>query len=151
MSLTHDTIRLRRRFAAPRAEVFEAWAEKERLEAWSYPGDETWTSRIEENAFHEGGAKRVRFGPTGDAPYLEDARYLSISPGRHIINSERILGGDGRLISVSVITIEFHDAGPDCELTVTDQITLLDGRDTPEQRRAGWGEVMDRLGGFLAG
>jgi uncharacterized protein YndB with AHSA1/START domain len=150
MTLVHDTIIVRRNVGAPVGEVFQAWAETSQLEAWCYPGDASWASRVEGHAFVVGGAKTVSFGPMGDPPYQEDARYLDIRPNRHLINSERILAGDGRLISTSLITVEFITVASGCELVITDQITLIDANDTPEQRRAGWNEVLDRLHPFLA-
>ena len=150
MTLVHDTITIRRTVAAPVSAVFQAWSDTRQLEAWCYPGDGQWTSRVEGHEFTVGGAKRIAFGPIGEAPYREDSRYLDIAPDRHLINSERVLAGDGRLISTSLITVEFLDAAPGCELIVTDQITLLDANDSPEQRRIGWNEVLDRLAPFLA-
>lgn len=149
MTLTHDTITIRRDFSIPVGEVFRAWRETGDLEAWAYPGDDRWSSRIEHHDFTIGGLKQALFGPKGDAPYREESRYLDIRYNRHIINSERILSGDGRLISTSLVSIEFVETSDGCELLVSDQITLLDEADTSEQRRAGWNEVLERLELFL--
>jgi uncharacterized protein YndB with AHSA1/START domain len=149
MTLLHDMIVVRRSVAAPVDAVFAAWRETRQLEVWSYPGDASWTSRIEAHDFAVGGIKRVRFGPRGEAPYCEESRYLDIRTHEHIINSERILAGDGRLISTSLISIEFAEAAGGCDLAVSDQIALLDEGDSPEQRRGGWHQVLDRLAAFL--
>lgn len=149
MTLVHDTIITKRNFAIPVGKIFRAWQDTGQLEAWCYPGDASWTSRIEAHEFAIGGMKQAVFGSVGNLPYREESRYLDIRVNRHIINSERILAGDGRLISTSLVSIEFVEIGNGCELTVSDQITLLDEADTPEQRRAGWKEVLDRLEPFL--
>jgi uncharacterized protein YndB with AHSA1/START domain len=145
MTLVHDSIIVRRRLKAPVGDVFRAWQDTRQLEAWCYPGNAEWTSHIEVHDFTTGGTKHAVFGPKGDSPYREESRYLDIRVNQHIINSERILAGDGRLISTSLVSVEFVATGEGCELVVSDQITLLDASDTPEQRRAGWNEVLDRL------
>lgn len=149
MTLLHDTITIRQKFSVPPSRVFDAWRDTRQLAQWSTPGDGTWTCRVDMHEFAVGGGKRIAFGPKGQPPYVEDAHYLDIVEGRHIINSERILAGDGKLISTSLITLEFLAAGAGCELVVSDQITLLDASDTPDNRRRGWGEVMSGLSGFL--
>lgn len=149
MTLLHETISIRRKLSASPARIFDAWRDTNQLAQWCTPGDGTWTCRVETHDFAVGGGKRIAFGPKGQPPYVEEARYLDIAESRHIINSERILGGDGKLISTSLITLEFLKAGAGCELIVTDQITLLDASDTPENRRRGWGEVMESLSAFL--
>ena len=149
MMLLHDTIIVRRELAIPVGEVFRAWQDTGQLEAWCYPGDANWTSRIEAHEFTIGGVKQAVFGPKGAAPYREESRYLDIRHDRHIINSERILSGEGHLISASLVAIEFVETVKGCELVVSDQITLLDEADNAEQRRDGWNEVLDRLEPFL--
>lgn len=149
MTLLHDTITFRRKFSASPARTFDAWRDTSQLAQWSTPGDGSWICRVEAHDFAVGGGKRIAFGPKGQPPYVEEARYLDIAENRHIINSERILGGDGKLISTSLITLEFAESGAGCELVVTDQITLLDASDTPKNRRRGWGEVMTNLTEFL--
>lgn len=147
--LIHDTIRHERLFDAPVGRVFEAWRSSAALAQWSCPGDDGWSGHVEANDFRVGGEKRVRFGPDGEPPFHEESRYLAIAPDAHIVNSERILRGD-TLISTSLISLEFETAGEGCRLAVTDQITLFDAADMPEQRREGWGEVLDKLAGYLA-
>lgn len=149
MTLIHDTIVVRRGLDMPVCDIFRAWQDTSQLEAWCYPGNANWTSRIEAHDFVVGGVKRAVFGPEGEVPYVEESCYLDIRAGRHIINSERIWASDGRLISASLISVEFAKTAKGCELVVSDQITLLDDNDTPEQRRAGWNEVLDRLEPFL--
>jgi len=149
MTLTHDTIRLNRAFDAPVSRVFAAWVQTEALEDWCTPGDDNWSSHVRAHDFRVGGEKTITFGPTGETPYVEQSHYLDIAADRHIINSERILRGE-ELISVSKIILEFAGAGTGCRLSVTDQITLLTDGDSPEQRRTGWGEVLDRLQVYLA-
>lgn len=149
MTLVHDMIIIRRTLSSPLDAVFAAWRETDQLEAWCYPGDARWTSSVEAHEFVEGGVKCASFGPQGQPPYREQARYMDIAPNRHIINSERILDGNGRLISTSLISVEFCEVPSGCGLTITDQIALLNAEDSPEQRRAGWNEVLDRLQEFV--
>ena len=147
--LVHDAVVVERVFNVPVDRVFEAWRNSAALQEWCSPGDNGWTGSVEAHDFSVGGEKRLTFGPEGDTPYCEEARYMAIEPDIHIVNSERISQGD-RLISASMISLEFEPAEGGCKLTVTDQITLFDPSETSEQRREGWGEVLDKLGAYLA-
>lgn len=148
MTLIHSTIELRRTLKAPPSRVFAAWQDTGALVQWCSPGDDGWSAGVAEHAFEIGGLKRLVFGPPGEEPYVEESRYLDILRDAHIINSERILKGP-LLISASLITLTFSTVPGGCELLVTDQITLLSPGDDPENRRRGWGEVLDKLMRFV--
>ncbi len=148
MTLIHETIQLTRTLGASVEDVFAAWQSTEALQQWCCPGDNGWSGAVEEHAFEVGGTKRIVFGPEGEEPYIEDSRYLDIVPGTHIINSERI-SKSHTLISASIISLEFSEQRDGCQLVVTDKLTLLNEQDSPEDRRGGWGEVLEKLEGYL--
>ena len=53
-------------------------------------------------------------------------------------------------ISMTLCTVEISSDGDGARLKLTDQSAFLDGRERPDERRSGWGEVLDRLARFLA-
>lgn len=140
----HDTIIIHRRLDAPVSAVFAAWEDTDALGRWCCPGDDGWVSGVDAHAFEIGGRKQITFGPAGAVPYHEDTVYLDIERDKRIIGAETILHGDRR-ISTSLITLEFEPRGTGCDLMVRDQITLIDGAETADARRGGWGEVLDKL------
>jgi uncharacterized protein YndB with AHSA1/START domain len=54
-------------------------------------------------------------------------------------------------ISMTLCTVEVASDGKGTRLKVTDQSAFLDGRERPEERRSGWGQVLDKLERFLRG
>jgi uncharacterized protein YndB with AHSA1/START domain len=144
LSTAHHTIVVKRVFDAPPKHVFAAWRDPLALQKWYLPGDSTWSSRIVAHDFRVGGVKQIEFGPRGEAPFTEDCRYEDIVPDRRLCFSMTIARSNQR-ITTSMITALFHEAGRRTELTVTDQLVILDGSDTRDDRERGWGETLDKL------
>jgi hypothetical protein len=57
---------------------------------------------------------------------------------------------DDRLISASLLTVEFRDTTRGCTLVVTEQGAFFDGLDSAEERTKGSAAELDRLGRYLA-
>ncbi len=57
---------------------------------------------------------------------------------------------DGKKISVSLATIQFHKAVKGTRLVVTEQGTFLDGYEDAGSREHGTGLLLDQLGASLA-
>jgi len=144
----HDTIVVRRNFAASAPRVFRAWSEPKCLARWHTPGDATWTVKTMDHDFRIGGRRRMMFGPPTDEQYIEDCRYEDIVPDRRICYAMTIARGETR-ITTSMVTVEIVPMSAGTELTVTDQIAILDGGDTAKDRERGWGETLDRLPAVL--
>ncbi len=140
----HDTVVVRRSCAAPAARVFAAWSDAAALGRWYVPGDASWSSKILAHEFRRGGAKKLEFGPPGGPVYTEDCRYEDIVPERRICFAMTILRA-GVPITASMVTVELLDRGARTEVVVTDQIAMLDGADTSDERERGWGETLDKL------
>jgi hypothetical protein len=45
--------------------------------------------------------------------------------------------------------VEFASDSDGTLLKLTDQSAFLDGRERPDERRSGWGKVLERLADFL--
>lgn len=149
MAPQHAQIQLQRAIGAPRARVFRAWRDASSLQRWYLPGDDGWTSSIETHDFRPGGGKRLTFGPAGEPPYAEDCRNEDIRADERIVYTMTILRGEDPL-SASIVTVEFVDDSAGTQLTVTEQMTAVDGEDSAADRERGWGEVLDKLEAELA-
>ncbi len=144
MSVHHDTVTVSRDLAAVVPTVFGLWSDAKALARWYLPGDEGWSSEILEHAFRVGGRKHLSFGPKGETPYFEDCRYEDIVTDERILYAATVLQGTDRLTS-SMVTIEFSPIPTGTRVLMTEQIAILDGKDSTEERRQGWQEVMDKL------
>ena len=143
-STSHHTIVVKRIYDAPPARVFAAWRDPAALARWYVPGDSSWTSRVNKHEFRAGGAKHILFGPADGPFYTEDCRYEDIVDDKRICFAMTILRGDER-ITTSMVTVEIAPHAGGSATTVTDQLVVLDGGDTPEGRERGWGETLDKL------
>lgn len=144
VATTHHTITVNRAFQATRAVVFAAWRDPAALQRWYVPGDAHWTSKIVAHDFRVGGSKRISFGPRDEVPYTEDCRYEDIVDGQRLCFSMTIARAARRL-TTSMVTVQFLNAGARVHVIVTDQLVILDGGDTAEDRERGWGETLDKL------
>ena len=149
VSTSHHTVVVKRTFDAPRANVFAAWSDAKALARWYVPGDASWSSRIVAHEFRVGGTKQIVFGPAGTS-FTEDCRYEDIVAGQRICFAMTI-AQDGKRITTSMVTALFAERGKRTEVTVTDQLVILDGGDTSGDRERGWGETLDKLTALLKG
>jgi uncharacterized protein YndB with AHSA1/START domain len=145
-SAQHGTIRLERRFAAPPARVFAAWADPAARARWDVPG--RWTIAEQTHDFREGGRETKRFGPTDDPRFVADTLYLDIVPDRRIVFSYS-MASRSVPVSASLTTVELSPAGKATRLLLVEHITLLDGNDTLANREEGLSSMLDKIGGML--
>ena len=99
---------------------------------------------ILEHDFTVGGRKHLCFGPVGEPPYHEDCRFEDIVTNERIVFSMTVSSGAGRL-TASMVTVEFSSLDSGTRVQMTEQIAILDGGDSSEDRRKGWNEVFDKL------
>ncbi len=148
-SAQHGTIRLERRYKAPPARVFAAWAEPQARAKWDVPG--RWVIAEQTFDFREGGRERKRFGPKGDPHLVADTLYLDIVPPSRIVFSYSMTSR-GTPISVSLTTIEISAAPSptrSTHLLLTEQIVFLDGQDNAANREEGLASMLDKIGEML--
>ena len=146
---THDTITVRETYKASAERVFRAWQDPAALQRWYVPGDAGWSSEILTHDFRVGGAKLIAFGPQGGQRYTEDCRYVDIVNNRRICFSMLIMRGETR-ITASMVTVELLKRPAGTEVVTTDQLTILDGGETPDDRERGWSEVLQKLAKEIA-
>ena len=144
MSVHHDTLTVSRDLPAKVETVFGLWADSKALERWYLPGDDGWKSQVLEHDFKVGGRKYLSFGPAGQPPYQEDCRFEDIVTNERILFSMTVSSPSERITS-SMVTVEFSALDSGTRVQMTEQIAILDGGDSSEERRKGWGEVFDKL------
>ena len=147
-AVVHDTIVFERRFSVAPDKVYAAWSDAAQRARSHFPGDDGWELAEFDQDFRVGGHERSRFGPKG-APHLrEEGRFLDIVPNERIVSAGTMHDNDLR-ISITLCTVELAADGDGTLLKLTDQSAFLDGREHPDERRSGWGAVLERLADLL--
>jgi uncharacterized protein YndB with AHSA1/START domain len=137
-SVEHGTFTLERVYPAPPARVFAAWSDPEAKAQWFGGEDFSLDFRVGGTESNAGG------------PYRYRATYRDIVPDERIVYTTDMTK-DGRLMSVSLASIELAAEGDGTRLTLTEHGAFLDGLETAAQREHGTGELLDKLGEKLAG
>jgi uncharacterized protein YndB with AHSA1/START domain len=146
-TVVHATITVERRFLASPARVFAAWADPEARRRWDVPGED-WVVAEFVSEFRVGGREYSHFGPPGAPRYWSEGRYLDIVPGARIVSAGTMHDREAPSSS-TLCTIEILPDGAGTKLILTDQSAYLGGRETPADRKEGWGEIVDRLDAYL--
>lgn len=145
-SIVHGSFTVERKWKAPPAKVFSAWADPALKRQWFGSPDPDNPKQIFD--FKVGGREyNEGAGPNG-ALFIYDVRYYDIVPDNRIVFAYE-MHMDGARISVSVAAIEFRPDGAGTHLVLTEHGAFLDGLDTMEQRRAGTEFMIDQLGASL--
>lgn len=142
-TVRHDTIVIERTFNASPVRVFAAWADPAARARWAAPGRD-WMLAEDGADFRVGGHEVSRFGPPGDPIFRAETHYLDIVPDQRIVMAGTMAERETP-ISASIATVELLPAGDDTRMIYTEQAAFLDGRDVPENRVRGWGEILDKL------
>ena len=145
MSVTHADFTIERRYPYTPRQTFSAFAEPELRRQWfANPGgwdDAEWALdfRVGGRELNRGGGREFR------------SRFHDIVADERIVFAYD-LWHDGRLISVSLTTVEFEAAeGEGTRLRFTEQGVFFDGEIAAAQREHGTGKLLDALDRFLAG
>lgn len=145
MNVVHDTVVVERVYPVPREVVFDAWADVDQRRRWHFPGDGDWVVLEMTQDFEVGGRERFTFGPKDAPDLMSEGRFLDIVANERIV-SAGTMHRAGRRISVTLCSVELaDDASGGTRVRLTDQSAYLDGSEKPEDRRAGWGEILERL------
>ena len=148
-SVSHGTFVIERRYPAPPAKVFGAWADGAAKEIWMDDPDFKSDGSQYEMDFRVGGHERFGGLAPDGKPYRYDALYYDIVPDYRIVYSYEMYAADDRM-SVSLATVEIVPDQDGTKLTYTEQGAFLDGVDKPEAREEGTAWVLDNLGKYLA-
>lgn len=147
-SIAHATVVVERRFAAAPERVFAAWSDHAKRVQWDTPGE---GSKLLEHAqdFRVGGREKTVFQTANGAVLTSAGEYLDIVANTRIVSAGTMHAGDVRC-SLTLCTVALTADGTGTNIVLTDQSAFLDGRESPEDRRQGWGGLMDKLEGFLS-
>ena len=148
-SVSHGTFVIERRYPAPPAKVFGAWADGAAKEIWMDDPDYKSDGGQYELDFRVGGHERFGGLAPDGKPYRYDALYYNIVPDHRIVYSCEMYAADDRM-SVSLATVEIVPDQDGAKLTYTEQGAFLDGIDKPEAREEGTAWMLDNLGKYLA-
>lgn len=137
------SLTLERRFAAPKAQVFAAWTQPEKLTRWFGPGDVTCLE-AEIDARPGGRFKIVMLGTDGQRHEV-GGTYVEVVPHDRLVFTWAWHSMPERR---SLVTVRLADDGPGTRLTLLHE-QLADAA-TRERHGHGWTGSLDKLAAFLA-
>jgi uncharacterized protein YndB with AHSA1/START domain len=142
-STAHTSFVLERRFKAPAARVFAAWADPATKLRWNDCHADTGATEFSMD-FRPGGFESYRSRLPDGTPLAADKVFLDIVADARIVFAYSMAAG-GKALSASLVTVEFTDTPAGSLLKLTEQLAYLDGHMDFEQRRRGTEEGLDRL------
>jgi len=137
---------LERVFDAPRALVFRAWAEPERIAKWFAP--KPLTLRVDKMDFRAGGAfKMAMVWPDGREHDFGGA-YVEVVPPEKLVWTGEFPGDPKDNIRTEVV---FEDLGAKTRLKVRQTFSVLTdvNRQPTQGAKQGWTMTLDQLAEFL--
>jgi uncharacterized protein YndB with AHSA1/START domain len=136
-------LRVRRRFAAPPAAVFDAWTDPEVLRRW-WAAQPTWTSPGCDLDLRVGGAYTLRMRADDGTIHAVAGEFREIDRPARLVYTWRWVGDDGLHPGhVSLVTVDFR---PDGDGTVVElEHAQLASEESRVRHGAGWNGVMDNL------
>lgn len=153
MPAEHNSFTVERLYPRPPEAVFAALADPVKKRRWFAESDQHDVIDYESD-FRVGGAERLRYRFTGDAPIkglviASEGRFEAIVPGERVVTSSSMWLMDG-CISSSLVTMEVAAAEGGTRLTCTFQGAFFENSDGAELRRMGWEALLDSLGRSIA-
>src|SRR5690349_9014333 len=138
-SLPRTTLRVQRRFAAPRERVFEAWTDPELLVRWFTPY--AGSSSDAEIDLRAGGAWRVKMKPRLWPDGYAYGTYLDVQPPERLVYT--LAWKNFPLGPETLVTIEFREADGETEVVlVQERLGTVRGR---RGQALGWRLSLERL------
>jgi uncharacterized protein YndB with AHSA1/START domain len=143
MSVEHAQFTIERRYPAPLARVWAAWADAELKARW-FVGSGDWARGDYELDFRVGGREVSRGRTPGGDVHTYNALYWDIVPDSRLVYTYEMLLGERRM-SVSLATVTLHSDGDGTLLVLSEHGAFLDGLDAARPRQHGWGALLDAL------
>lgn len=143
-SLLHiETIVMERSYRASPARVFAAWGDVEARSRWGRPSPDVIIV-YDKADFRVGGLDDSRCGTPDDLRFRAVVRYLEITQDRRIIFAEHVSeAGEPR--AASLITVDVTPEAAGTRLTLTLQVSSIDGPEMLQGYRQGWEPALDNL------
>lgn len=138
---------IERIFDAPRALVWKAWAEPDRMVKWH--GPRGFTSTIERSDFRPGGAYRIHMlGPDHDDHWTQGVFHEIVEPER-LVMTGCWTDAEGRPTSPeTLVAITFEDHNGKTKLTLHQ--SGFESTTARDAHRGGWSSAFDCLAEYLA-
>lgn len=149
-----------RSFAAPRALVWKAWTEPDRLKAWS--GPRSFTTPVYNVDLRVGGHYLNCMKGSDGLVVWSTGTYLEIVPNEKLVLTDSFADDQGHVVSAShygmgddfplesKVTILFSDEGTQAKFT----LKYDDVSEVPDEHllgmQQGWNESFDKLAEYLA-
>ena len=131
-SATHATFTIERLYRVPVARVFNAFSDPDAKAQWFIGGD-GWKEIRREDDFRVDGRERLT-GRSADGTITDyESRYEEIVPDERIVYTYH-MSHDEKKLSISLATIQFEQLASGTKLTLTEQMTCLDGYDDVDGR-----------------
>lgn len=140
----HGSFTIERKFDAPPALVYSAFATETGKQAWFSGPNDQWSLEDRAFDFRVGGRETLSGKWKTGRITRFDAQYHDIVPDQRIIYSYT-MHVDDRKISVSLATLEFKRAGAGTLLVLNEQGAFLDGYDDAGSRERGTIGLIDKL------
>ncbi len=140
-TISQTTLQIRRTFAAPREEVFEAWTQPEKLTKWLCRVTEQHSMRILELDVRVGGRYRLEVTTPEGNRYLLSGTYREVQPAERLAFSWK---WEGDLdVGETLVTVEFRARGDSTEIVLTHK--LFPNTTARDHHTMGWNGCFDRL------
>lgn len=142
------TLKINRRFKAPRERVFAAFTSADSIKQWFGPGP---VRVVECTAdFRVGGSYRIKArSPESEGDVVVSGVYREISPPAKIVYTWKWEDDEDWVNVESLVTFEFNAVGDETELNLTH--TGFPSVESGGRHEHGWGGCLDKLEALLAG
>ena len=147
MSIRQHDFTIERRLPQTPEQTFRAFADPQLKKRWFGP-PAGWTDVELDLDFRVGGSEVSVGRDPGGALHEFRSRYHDIVDGERIVFAYDLLL-DGRLISVSLTTVEMRPDGEGTRLVFTEHGAFFDDLEDPAEREHGTGLLLDGLVAFL--
>jgi uncharacterized protein YndB with AHSA1/START domain len=142
--IAHDVFTIERTHRASRERAYRAWADFDKKAKWFVGPAGRWTALRREQDFSVGGQEVVVGDFEGHGTSGFFATYQDIVPLERIVYSYRMFV-DEVLLSISLVTVEFHDEGSGSKTVFTEQGVYFGDPVAAANRRQGSDILMDNI------
>ena len=140
-------LELSHRYSAPRADVFDAWTNPERIVRWF--GPDMFPAESFEHDFRPGGRIELCMrGPNGEEA-RSTGEYVEIVPPERVVTVSWIEGETGRIFEV-LQQVTFADRGAQTEVTLEHLVLRNEGFPGASGAQIGWEQTLAKLDVYLA-
>lgn len=142
----NETFAIERVLARCPAHVFSAWSDPDKKRKWVAASPEQAAAYTLD--FRVGGREYGAF-QSDMGRHENESRYFEIIDNELIVFSYS-MAVNGRVHSVSLVTVRFADEGGGTRLTYTEQMCVIEPSDGAPGREHGWNALLDGMEEVLA-